>query len=752
MSKNPEAELDIFTDEERETLKQRINVGERGKDDERIFVPRGRMVKQNLDKIFNKDISCVRDKGGDVIYPNDWVLDCLPHPALYYIVEATKIEPRIDPEEDLYYSGTSILLIENVPEMINKISLECWLRFGLGECDPPLQRCLAEIEKLEMGIVAVERKLQKVPYLTFQGETEKGQMKERQRIGGLLNEERSNYEVNLDMEKDKLVSLKKRPKTKIDLIRLDTNKQTKMCTWHMVFPGEERAHELSTALAMKEDWGEISLVMEGYRGERPWAGRGEIPPESDPSLYVNTRLVEVVREMHGPKACTFYFPNGDLFHGGFKYGKMDGYGELYMKTGRYEGEMKNDKLHGEAYYVLSNGTQYDGGFDKPNAHALSLIDGDEYGGGVMHGKGKMNFPDGAVYDGHWRNGKACGPGKYTSKEGNVKEGTFEDGMLEGKNGSDSYVEGASFMGNFHHGRLQGYGESEFVGGHKHRGYYVDGKMEGFGVYDYDNNDHYEGYYKDNLRHGHGMLSEGNVKQVFEKGVEYWRYDHRYSGVFKFNKIRGRNTIIIPIRLSNKSDDVSNTVLSYTTSNKSPGYPRLMELPKLELRADRRFRKRQERRHNEHKKIVEKLEGLNFRNFMRARFRSRVLIEESADFVDRVKTQIAADKAREKARRHREAVARALQERQFGGGNGKVEVVEEEEDDEIINQLQEMIKKLEMVEIMRHPPNKTYLEETLDEMEIQEENFLQQSKNKLASKKRRRKGKVSDDQDASQFKN
>ena len=118
----------------------------------------------------------------------------------------------------------------------------------------------------------------------FQGETAKGQMKERQRIGGLLNEERSNYEVNLDMEKDKLVSLKKRPKTKIDVIRLDTNKQTKMCTWHMVFPGEERAHELSTALAMKEDWGEISLVMEGYRGERPWAGRGEIPPESDPSL------------------------------------------------------------------------------------------------------------------------------------------------------------------------------------------------------------------------------------------------------------------------------------------------------------------------------------------------------------------------------------------------------------------------------------------------------------------------------------
>ena len=48
MAKNPEEELDIFTEEERETLKQRINVGERGKDEERIFVPRGRMVKISL--------------------------------------------------------------------------------------------------------------------------------------------------------------------------------------------------------------------------------------------------------------------------------------------------------------------------------------------------------------------------------------------------------------------------------------------------------------------------------------------------------------------------------------------------------------------------------------------------------------------------------------------------------------------------------------------------------------------------------
>ena len=745
-----EEELDIFTEEERETLKQRINIGERGKDDARMFIPRGRMVKQNLDKIYGKDIACVRDAGGDVIYPQDWVLDCLPHPALYYIVEATKLEPRIDPEEDLYYSGSSILLIEHVPEIIDKNSLETWIRFGLNECDPQLQRCLKEIEKMEMGIVAVERKLQKVPYLTTSETTEAGQAKERQRIGGLLNEERSQYEITLDAEKATLARLKKRPRTKLELIKLDTNRGDKTCTWHLTFPKEERGHELATALVKKEDWGEISLVCEGYRGEPSWAGRGEIPPESDPTLYVNTRLIEVIREMHGAEKCTYYFPNGDLYHGGFKYGKMHGYGELYMRQGRYEGHLQENKLMGDAFFVHSDGTQYNGEYNKPHAYALSLINGDEYGGGVMHGKGKLSFADGGLYEGEFKQGKVCGQGKYTSGEGNISEGNFVDGMLEGKNGVDTYVEGASFCGEFHHGRLQGRGESNFVGGHRHQGYYVDGKMDGFGTYDYANGDHMEGYYRDNVRHGFGMMSSGNVKQVFIKGVEFWRYDQKYSGEFKCNKTRGRQTIILPVRLSDKNDDVSQTVLSYTTSNRSPGYPRLMELPITEVRDDRRFRKRQLRRVVAHQKVVENVEGLNFRNYMRARFRSRVLIEESADFVDRVKTQIAKDKAHDLARRKREAMAKAMQERQFGGGNGKVVIEEAEDDNEIVLQLEEMLKKLEMVEIMRHPPNKYYLEEILEEMADREDSFLQQSKDKIASKKKRRKGSVNDDADANAF--
>ena len=79
----------------------------------------------------------------------------------------------------------------------------------------------------------------------------------------------------------------------------------------------------------------------------------------------------------------------------------------------------------------------------------------------------------------------------------------------------------------------------------------------------------------------------------------------------------------------------------------------------------------------------------------------------------------------------------MQERQLGG-SGKIEVIEEEEEeDEIVKELEELLKKLEMIAIMRAPPNKYYLEERLEEIAIQEDRFLEASKEKLRQKKKRR---------------
>ena len=91
--------------------------------------------------------------------------------------------------------------------------------------------------------------MQQVPYLTIPSEpSEAGKAKERQRIGRLLNEERTEYEIKLTQEKAVLKRLEKRPRVKIELIVVDKNIHEKTQTWHMVFPNNPRSHELSTIM------------------------------------------------------------------------------------------------------------------------------------------------------------------------------------------------------------------------------------------------------------------------------------------------------------------------------------------------------------------------------------------------------------------------------------------------------------------------------------------------------------------------
>ena len=77
---------------------------------------------------------------------------------------------------------------------------------------------------------------------------------------------------------------------------------------------------------------------------------------------------------------------------------MHGYGELYMRSGRYEGEMEENRLRGEAYWVISDGSKYEGTVGQNRQFEPSLLDGNEYANGVFHGAGKLTFADGSVYE------------------------------------------------------------------------------------------------------------------------------------------------------------------------------------------------------------------------------------------------------------------------------------------------------------------------------------------------------------------
>ncbi len=86
------------------------------------------------------------------------------------------------------------------------------------------------------------------------------------------------------------------------------------------------------------------------------------------------------------------------------------------ENGVYEGHLKNGKRHGKGKFTFASGDVYDGDWKD-----------DKY-----HGKGKYTFANGEIYEGDFVDDKRTGKGKYTFANGAVYEGDFADGNYHGK--------------------------------------------------------------------------------------------------------------------------------------------------------------------------------------------------------------------------------------------------------------------------------------------------------------------------------
>ena len=53
-------------------------------------------------------------------------------------------------------------------------------------------------------------------------------------------------------------------------------------------------------------------------------------------------------------------------------------------------------------------------------------------GGLLEGKGFEKFASGAIYQGDFKNGKACGKGVYKMPDGYCYDGEWLDGLQHGK--------------------------------------------------------------------------------------------------------------------------------------------------------------------------------------------------------------------------------------------------------------------------------------------------------------------------------
>jgi hypothetical protein len=177
------------------------------------------------------------------------------------------------------------------------------------------------------------------------------------------------------------------------------------------------------------------------------------------------------------------------YTGSLKHGKREGYGTMVYNESEllslYEGDWKNDTMHGVGNATYKDGRYYEGTFEN----------------NMSHGLGTLLYSNGSKYDGTFENDNATGLGITTYNNGEIYKGDHVNGIREGK-GEYHYKTSPFYMmytGDYKNGLFDGHGELHLIDG-----------------------TNYIGEFKDNKRHGNGKLVNAETGDVIKDGQ--WEND------------------------------------------------------------------------------------------------------------------------------------------------------------------------------------------------------------------------------------
>lgn len=166
----------------------------------------------------------------------------------------------------------------------------------------------------------------------------------------------------------------------------------------------------------------------------------------------------------------------------------------------YDGDFKDELFHGQGTLTWPDGRQYRGQFRE----------------GRIHGEGQLVDRQGCAYQGHFENGVLNGDGLFTC-EGRVYQGEFQKGEI--RTGTVTFQDGGSYQGAFEDFSPHGQGLWTTVAGDQYQGQFENGAMVK-GEYRGASGHHYQGTFQGFFFHGEGRLSRPDgvvIDATFEHG-------------------------------------------------------------------------------------------------------------------------------------------------------------------------------------------------------------------------------------------
>jgi TolB-like protein len=201
-------------------------------------------------------------------------------------------------------------------------------------------------------------------------------------------------------------------------------------------------------------------------------------------------------------------PNDSVsYSGGCEKGRASGNGTAQWfvnkkPSGKYVGQWKEGKNHGQGTHTWANGNIYVGGYTDNKMQGQGTktwADGDKYVGkykdNKMHGQGTYVWPDGDTYVGEYTNDKMHGQGSYTSASGHKYVGQWNENQQHGQ-GTYTWANGNAYVGEWVDNQQHGQGTYTWADGNIYVGEWVDNQQHGQGTYTWANGNTYVGEWKE----------------------------------------------------------------------------------------------------------------------------------------------------------------------------------------------------------------------------------------------------------------